>query len=80
MGDTVKDDIRFLKDLQNDLKTQGNDGQAPPRYWSIMDYKWIPTAEGHEDRVTLYDSDNCETLSLDGRSERDCSIKIGWRQ
>ncbi|NYV64607.1 hypothetical protein HYI36_05015 [Bacillus sp. Gen3] len=57
--------IQFLKDLQNELKTQEDDGQAAPRYWSIMDYKWVVTAEGHEDRISLFDSDTCETIELD---------------
>jgi hypothetical protein len=61
----MKEDILFMKELQNELKTQENDGQASPRYWSIMDYKWVVTAEGHEDRVILYDSDACETMELD---------------
>jgi hypothetical protein len=61
----TKEDIHFLKELQHELKTQENDGQAAPRYWSIMDYKWEVTEEGHEDRVSLFDGDACETLDLD---------------
>lgn len=61
----MNEDIQFLKELQNELRTQENDGQAAPRYWSIMDYKWVVTAEGHEDRVSLFDSDTCETIELD---------------
>lgn len=61
----MKEDIKFLKDLQNELKTQEIDGQAAPRYWSIMDYKWEVTAEGYEDRVSLFDADSCETIELD---------------
>lgn len=60
----MKEDIQFLKQLQQELLTQEVDGQAAPRYWSIMDYKWIITAEGHEDRVSLFDSDACETTEL----------------
>lgn len=61
----MQEDIQFLKNLQQEMKTQENDGQAAPRFWSIMDYKWVVTAEGHEDRVSLYDSDTCETIELD---------------
>lgn len=61
----MKEDIQFLKDLQEELLSQEIDCQAAPRYWAIMDYKWIVTAEGHEDRVTLFDSDACETIDLD---------------
>lgn len=61
----MKEDIQFLKELQNELKNQENDGQAAPRYWSIMDYKWVVTAEGHEDRVSLFDSDTGHTIELD---------------
>lgn len=61
----MKEEIQFLKELQQELKTQEVDCQAAPRFWSIMDYKWTVTAEGHEDRITLYDSDACETMELD---------------
>lgn len=47
-------DIQFLKDLQEELKTQPNDGNAAPNFWGLMDYKWIPTAEGFEDRRSIY--------------------------
>lgn len=61
----MKEEIQFLKELQQELKTQEVDCQAAPRFWSIMDYKWVVTEEGHEDRITLYDSDACETVELD---------------
>ncbi|WP_308729404.1 hypothetical protein [Bacillus atrophaeus] len=38
-------DIQFLKELQNELKTQDHDSQAAPHFWSIGDYKWIRTSE-----------------------------------
>ncbi|MBN6206250.1 hypothetical protein JYK21_07285 [Ralstonia pickettii] len=60
----MREDIQFLKELQSELKTQENDGQAAPRYWSIMDYKWEPSSEDHADRVILYDSDACETIEI----------------
>jgi hypothetical protein len=61
----MKEEIYFLKELQQELKTQENDGQAAPRFWSIMDYKWDVTEEGHEDRISLFDVDCCETIELD---------------
>lgn len=61
----MKEDIQFLKDLQTELISQDIDSQAAPRYWSIMDYKWVVTEEGHEDRVSLFDSYDCETVDLD---------------
>ncbi len=47
-------DIQFLKDLQEELKTQPNDGNAAPNFWGLMDYKWIPTADGFQDRTSIY--------------------------
>jgi len=61
----MNDDIQFLKDFQSELKTQENDGQASPRYWSIMDYKWEVTEEGYEDRASLFFPDTCERVELD---------------
>lgn len=60
----MNEDIQFLKELQQELKTQENDGQASPRYWSIMDYKWEPTSEDHAEDMIIFDSDACETLDL----------------
>ncbi|MEC5241160.1 hypothetical protein P9C03_28095 [Bacillus mycoides] len=47
-------DIKFLKDLQQELKTQETDGNASPRFWVIKDYRIVPGNEnydsGHEER------------------------------
>lgn len=32
-----KDDAQFLRDLQNELLTQPNDGNADPVYWGVME-------------------------------------------
>ena len=53
-------DIQFIKDLQKEMNEQENDGQAAPRYWSIMDYKWEPTSEDHAERMCLYDCEEGE--------------------
>lgn len=49
----IKDDVAFLKELQEELRTQDNDFQAATRFWTIMDYK---TVLGNED----YDSGHFE--------------------
>lgn len=61
----MKEDIQFLKELQEEMKTQESDGQAAPRFWSIMDYKQWPTSEDHADDVILYDTDDCQTIGID---------------
>lgn len=61
----MKADITFLKELQKELKAQETDGQAAPRFWSIMDYKQVPTSEDHADDAELYDSWDCSLLSID---------------
>lgn len=33
----TKEDIDFLKELQNELKTQDNDSQASPRFWVVAE-------------------------------------------
>lgn len=58
-------DIKFLKELQHELLTQEKDGQAEPRFWSIMDYKHLPTTSDHADDVILYDADACETITIE---------------
>jgi hypothetical protein len=61
----MKDDIQFLKELQQELLTQEKDAQASPRFWAIMDYKYQPTTSDHADRVMLFDADACERFSFE---------------
>ncbi|WP_242159572.1 hypothetical protein, partial [Bacillus cereus group sp. BfR-BA-01431] len=58
-------DIQFLKDLQQELKTQEIDCQASPRFWTLMDYKWVVTAEGYHERTSLYFVNDCEAVIVD---------------
>lgn len=55
----MNEDLKFLKELQQELNTQEDDCQAAPRFWSIMDYKKSP---GNED----YDSGEYEYYHHDG--------------
>ncbi|MCY9408787.1 hypothetical protein MOF52_12270 [Bacillus inaquosorum] len=50
----MNQDIKFLKELQNELKTQDHDSQAAPRFWSVGDYKWIRTSEDDAERYSVY--------------------------
>ena len=61
----MNQDIVFLKELQNELKTQENDCQAAPRFWVIMDYEYHITAEGYHNRVSVYDSDAAEAYEIE---------------
>ncbi|MBJ7961020.1 hypothetical protein JDS77_25560 [Bacillus cereus group sp. N28] len=58
-------DIQFLKELQQELKTQEIDCQAAPRFWTLMDYKWVVTAEGHHDRISLFFMDDCKAVIVE---------------
>ncbi|MGG1610863.1 hypothetical protein [Bacillus wiedmannii] len=55
----MKKDIQFLKDLQQELKTQETDGNASPRFWVIKDYRIVPANEN-------YDSGHVEHFFNDG--------------
>lgn len=61
----MNEDIQFLKDLQKELNEQDTDWQAAPRYWALMDYKWEVTAEGHEERTSLYNVDGGATVTIE---------------
>jgi len=61
----MKKDIQFLKDLQQELKTQEIDHQASPRFWALRDYKWVVTAEGYHERTSLYFVNDCEAVIVD---------------
>ncbi|AXO92821.1 hypothetical protein MCCC1A01412_22525 [Bacillus anthracis] len=44
----MKKDIQFLKELQQELKTQESDCQASPRFWVIKDYRIVPANENFD--------------------------------
>lgn len=45
------EDIEFLKQLQKELLTQDNCGQANPVYWGIMETKQKPVPEGFGEEI-----------------------------
>ncbi|MGG1017375.1 hypothetical protein ABE169_19750, partial [Bacillus subtilis] len=47
-------DIQFLKELQNELKTQDHDSQAAPRFWTVGDYEWVEAREENAERYSVY--------------------------
>lgn len=49
------DDILFLKELQQELKTQETDCQDSPRFWVIRDKKTVACWEEQADYMGLYD-------------------------
>lgn len=38
----MREAVKFLKNLAQELKDQPTDCQAAPRFWVIKDYRWIP--------------------------------------
>ena len=46
--------IKFLKELQEELKTQDHDCQAAPRFWTIGDYQMVACPDGCEDSYELF--------------------------
>jgi len=61
----MNEEIKFLKELQHELKTQEIDGQASPRYWVVGDYKWIPTDVDNATRTSIFTYDDCECMELE---------------
>lgn len=52
------EDYEFLKDLQHELNTQENDGNADPVYWGVMEIKEKQVPEGcGEERILIEDGD-----------------------
>lgn len=75
MSQTAKDDIQFLKELQQQMKWEDEndyDCQASPRFWVIMDYKKEPAHEDYHDGDTSYfhnDGDHTEFETLEDLKE-----------
>ena len=60
----MREEIQFLKDLQEELKTQEIDCQASPRFWVLMDYRWVTAPEDDYERISLYFSEQAEAYPL----------------
>lgn len=60
----TNDDIAFLKELQQELKTQENDCQAAPRFWVVGDYEMATCVEGAHDEYHVV-LGGCTTIELD---------------
>ena len=57
------EEIVFLKELQKEMNTQDNVGQADPRYWVIRDYEKIYGENlNNADGIAIYNRDNGETV------------------
>lgn len=64
----MKKEIAFLKDLQKQMQYEDehdNDGQISPRYWALMDYKWVTSEDGEHERVSIFFYESCDTVLLE---------------
>lgn len=60
------DDIEFLSKLQDAMRTQPDFGQASPRYWGIMDYRYRRAAPDETvDRLYLYSDGSGEPMTCE---------------
>ncbi|PNP94777.1 hypothetical protein BMT55_00010 [Listeria newyorkensis] len=58
MGSKDRDKtLSFLTDLQKELSTQEIDSQASPRFWVLMDYKFLPTDSDYADETHYVHAD-----------------------
>lgn len=61
----MKEQIQFLKDLQATMNYENEhdyDSQASPRFWTIMDYRIVPTHQDYGmDRMSYYHNDGDHT-------------------
>lgn len=58
-----KEDKEFLKNLQNELLTQSNDGTADPLFWGVIEEHTRVVPDGYGDSYKIFN--NCEEFSLE---------------
>ena len=56
------EDYEFLKDLQHELNTQTNDGNADPVYWGVMETREVGVPDGCGDERIYLGDGGTETL------------------
>lgn len=62
------EDINFLVDLQKEMNTQSDVGQADPRFWVIKGSECICRIEDDADGYCLYNSMDCEAVAKNLKS------------
>lgn len=81
-----EEDYEFLKELQKELNTQPNDGNAEPLYWGVIETKEVGVPEGcGEPKIYFGDGDYGDTkeacrLIEDYFQYHDDSIKDDWAE
>ncbi|WP_252503248.1 hypothetical protein [Sporosarcina sp. Marseille-Q4943] len=68
----MRDEIKFLKELQEELNTQDMDYQAAPRFWAIKDYRMVPGNEEYDSCTISYfhnDGDHSEFTTVEDLKE-----------
>ncbi len=56
------EDSKFLEDLQHELNTQTNDGNAEPVYWGVMETREVGVPDGCGDERIYLGDGSTETL------------------
>lgn len=60
-----QDDAKFLRDLQNELLTQPNDGNAAPVYWGVIETREEPAPEDCGGARIYNCNGDCSVMTLD---------------
>lgn len=58
-----KEDLEFLAELSEEMRTQDNDGQAEPRYWTVRGIESVPSPDGYGDGLCVYCNSLGETVA-----------------
>ena len=64
----TQEDFEFLKELQHELNTQPNDGNADPVFWGVMETEEVGVPENCGD-PRIYIPDDCEDYTLEDAIE-----------
>lgn len=68
MNQEAKDDIQFLKELQQQMRWEDEhdyDGQASPRFWVVGDYEWRQVGDGCGERFSMYIPNMAECYEME---------------
>ena len=60
-----QDDAKFLRDLQHELLTQPNDGNADPVFWGVIETREEPAPEDCGEARIYNCDDDCSVMTLD---------------
>lgn len=76
----MREAVKFLKNLAQELKDQPTDCQAAPRFWVIKDYRWVPGNPEYDNCEVTYFHDDGDITEFENVEELKNFLDLFYRE